>query len=343
MTLHKNFFSPRLFYILLLSFTIISCSNTPRGNYYKIAGFAQGTSWNITYESPDSINLKADVDSILKAFDMSMSIYEPNSVISKINRNEDVETDEYFREVYALSRKVWKESAGYFDITVMPLVDAWGFGPEEEQSADSSMIDSLIQYVGMQKIRIENNRIVKDHPSVRLDMNAVAQGFSVDVVCRYFDSLGLTNYMVEIGGELRTKGVNPSGQTWKIGVDKPSFDNMMPGQQLQVILQLKNHSLATSGNYRKFYEKDGVKYSHTINPITGYPVLHRLLSATIIAGDCMTADAWATACMVMGLEKSIEFFENQNVLQAYLIYGDEVGQYRVYMTEGLKGFVVKEM
>jgi FAD:protein FMN transferase len=328
---------------LLVILFLLSCSTQHGGNYYKIAGFAQGTSWNITYESPDSVSLKSEVDSILKAFDLSMSVYEPNSVISKVNRNEDVKLDDYFKEVFILSFEVWKKSGGYFDITVMPLVDAWGFGPGAKLSVDSSVIDSLIQYVGMEKVSIENNRILKTNPLVRLDMNAVAQGFSVDVVCRYFDVIGLKNYMVEIGGEIRVKGVNPSGQPWKIGVDKPSFDNMMPGQQLQVILQLKNHALATSGNYRKFYEEDGVKYSHSINPKTGYPVKHRLLSTTIIADDCMTADAWATAFMVMGLEKSIEFLEMQNDLQAYLIYGDEVGQYQIYTTKGLKPFLVKEL
>lgn len=299
--------------------------------------------WNITYESPDSVNLKPDVDSLLKVFDMSFSIYEPESLISKINRNEFVEVDKHFTDVFNTAKNVWKESGGYFDITVMPLVDAWGFGPGEKADIDSQVIDSLLQFVGMEKVNIEGNKVRKAHPYLRLDMNAIAKGYAVDVVCGYFDSLGIKNYMVEIGGELKSKGINPSGSTWKIGVDKPSFDNVMSGQQLQVILQISNLALATSGNYRRYYEEDGVKYAHSISPMTGYPVRHSLLSVTIVAKDCKTADAWATACMVMGLDKSIETLEKKKDLEAYMIYSDETGRYQTYLTKGLKPYILKEL
>jgi FAD:protein FMN transferase len=329
--------------LFVITIFLFSCINQKSGDYYRISGFAQGTSWNITYFTKDSLNLKADVDSILKAFDQSMSTYEANSIISKINRNDEVEVDDYFKEVFNLSYQVWKESEGYFDITVMPLVEAWGFGPDETKNHDDEVIDSLLEFVGMQNVRLQNNRVIKSSENVKLDMNAVAQGFSVDVVCRYFDSIGILDYMVEIGGEIRVKGLNPSGKQWKIGVDKPSYGNMMPGDQLQLILQLKENALATSGNYRKFYEVDGVKYSHSISPKTGYPVMDKLLSVTVIADDCMTADAWATAFMVMGLEKAKSYLEKQTSLQGYLIYGDEQGQYKTFFTEGLKPFLVKEM
>jgi FAD:protein FMN transferase len=333
----------RPFILVIIPFILFSCTKQYRGKYYRLSGFAQGTSWNITYASIDSINLKSDIDSILKAFDQSMSTYEPNSIISKINRNVEVEVDDNFKEVFNLSYQVWKESGGYFDITVMPLVSAWGFGPDERRNHDSEVIDSLLEYVGMRHVRLQNNRVIKSSENVQLDMNAVAQGFSVDVVCRYFDSIGISNYMVEIGGEIRVKGLNPSRQQWKIGVDKPSFGNMMPGDQLQLILQLKNNALATSGNYRKYFEEDGKKYSHSINPKTGYPVMDNLLSVTVIADDCMTADAWATAFMVMGLEKTINYLENQSSIHAYLVYGDDEGQFMTYYSKGLKPFLVKEM
>lgn len=329
-----------LFLLAVIAFTC--CTGPDRGNYYKISGFAQGTSWNITYAMLDSVNLKPQIDSILKAFDQTFSVYEPNSLISGINRNELTEVSDEFKRVFELSSRVWKESNGYFDITVMPLVDAWGFGPGPKTDIESSVIDSLLKFVGMEKVRLVNNRIVKDHPGVRMDMNAIAKGYSVDVVSGYFDSKGMKNYMVEIGGEIRTRGVNPSGQIWRIGIDRPYFGNMFPGQQLQAILQLKNHGLATSGNYRNYYEENGVKYAHSINPGTGYPVRHNLLSATVIARDCITADAWATAFMVMGLEKSIEILEKQKELEAYLIFGDEIGQYQVYTTKGMKSFIFRE-
>ncbi len=336
-------YQQRFLFCTLIAIFYISCTDTDRGTYYQISGFAQGTIWNITYESGDSVNLRMDVDSILKVFDLSFSVYEPNSVISKVNTNVDVEVDDDFRHVFNTAKKVWTESGGYFDITVMPLVDVWGFGPGEKQDIDDQLVDSILQFVGMEKVRIENNRVVKSHPSLRLDMNAIAKGYAVDIVCGYFDSLGLKNYMVEIGGELKTKGVNPSGSLWKIGVDKPSYENLMPGQQLQLILELSDLAMATSGNYRNYYEEDGVKYAHSIDPITGYPVRHNLLSVTIVAKECKFADAWATACMVMGLEKSIKILEKQRDIQAYLIYSDEKGQYRGYFTEGLRPYIFKEL
>jgi thiamine biosynthesis lipoprotein len=319
---------------------MVSCKSSYEGVYCKIHGFAQGTTYNITYHVPDTIDYQGQVDSILNDFDMSLSSYKENSIISRINRNDStVVTDEHFEKVFRKSAEVWKESDGFFDITVMPLVNAWGFGPGKKEHMDPHMIDSLLQFVGMEKVKLINHKIIKSDLRVQLDVNALAQGYSVDLVCNFFDSQGIDDYMVEIGGELRVKGQNPSGDDWKVGIDRPEFGNMIPGEKLQAILKLTNKSLATSGNYRKYYEENGVKYTHSLNPKTGYPANQNILSATILADDCMTADAYATVCMVTGLEKSKEMLKKHTELEGYLIYGDENGLYQVYATKGMKPLI----
>ena len=295
------------------------------------------------YAVEDSINLQNDVDSILHDFDMSLSSYEPNSMLSKLNRNESDRVDENFIELFQTAKSVYAASNGAFDITVMPLVNAWGFGPGMKTEIDSVLIDSLLQLVGMEKIRIEGNQIIKANPDISIDVNAIAQGFSVDVIAEYFDNMNIENYMVEIGGELITKGLNAKGTDWRVGIDRPEFGNIYPGADLEAIISLSGKALATSGNYRKFYEEDGVKYSHSINPKTGYPEKSDLLSVTIIADNCMLADAYATACMVVGLEKSKTLIKSTPDVEAYLIYGDEDGKYQVYSTDGFKKYIFKEM
>ncbi|RLD35575.1 MAG: FAD:protein FMN transferase, partial [Bacteroidetes bacterium] len=228
-------------------------------------------------------------------------------------------------------------------ITVGPLVNAWGFGPGRKKDMDSMIVDSLLQYVGMNKVKLINNKIVKKIPEIKLDVNAIAQGYSVDVVSNFFKEKRINNFLVEIGGELRTNGTKKNGALWKVGVDKPYDNNYIPGQNLQIILKLKDCSLATSGNYRKFFEKDGVKYSHSINPKTGYPVKDSLLSATIIAKDCLTADAYATACMVMGLEKSKVFISERDDLEAYLIYSSEFNDsFVIWQSNNFEKLIWKE-
>ncbi len=309
--------------------------------YLKIAGFAQGTTYHITYQLVDTINLQPKIDSILHAFDRSLSSYDSNSVISKINRNEDVIIDDLFTRVFLKSDEVYEASGGIFDITVMPLVNAWGFGPGTREDVDSMRIDSLLEFVGMEKVKLENGRIIKSDPRVQLDVNAIAQGYSVDIVAGFLENLGAVNYMVEIGGEIRAIGFNPSGKLWRIGIDKPEFGNMIPGAELEAIVELRNKSLATSGNYRKYYEENGIKYTHSLDPHTGYPAKQSLLSATVIADDCITADAYATVFMVGGLEKSIELLKHHPELDAYLIYGDDTGVYQLYVTRGMKKMVAE--
>ncbi|MFO7371263.1 MAG: FAD:protein FMN transferase [Bacteroidales bacterium] len=309
-------------------------------NYEEITGFAQGTTYHIIYESAHGEKLQSSIDSFLTGFDCSLSIYNPNSIISRFNRNDPaVVADDAFIEVFNKSKEVFAATKGAFDITVGPVVNALGFGSSDTLRVDSLVIDSLLQYVGMNKVNLAEGKLVKQHPNMQLDVNAIAQGYSVDLVARFLEEWGIRNYMVEIGGEVRAKGKNSKRSVWKIGIDKPQEGNMLPGANLQAIVGLDDKSLATSGNYRKFYEKNGIKYVHTINPKTGYPVVSNLLSATVVAEDCITADAYATAFMVMGLDKSIEFLQAHRFLDAFLIYADAQGRFQVYFTPGLEKYI----
>jgi len=319
---------------------INSCNPVPVGEYQNLQGFTQGTTYHITYQHPENRNLGEEVDSLLRHFDASLSSYDSTSIISAVNRNETgVQTDSLFRAVFRESARVYQVSGGAFDITLAPLINAWGFGPGERQDLDSVLVDSLLQFVGMDKISLNGEKVHKTDPHVKLNVNAIAQGYSVDVVSAYLEEVGCRNFMVEIGGEIRTRGVNTKGNFWRIGIDRPEFGNMIPGKQLQVIISLHNRSLATSGNYRKFYEKDGVKITHSIDPVTGFPKASSLLSVTILCDECMTADAYATACMVLGLERAKDFIENQKGVDAYFIYGDDFGTYQVWSTKGMKKYM----
>ncbi len=331
-------FSFFLFLAILVWST--SCNPASKGEYYSFQGFTQGTSYSITYQHPTLNDLQDEIDSILRVFDSSLSSYDSTSIISAINRNNPgVRTDTLFRTVFRESSRVYQITGGAFDITLAPLINAWGFGPGQQQDVDSAMVDSLLQYVGMDKISLAGDQMHKTIPQVKLNVNAIAQGYSVDVLASYLEGLACNNYMVEVGGEIRTRGLNTKGNFWRIGVDRPEVGNMIPGKQLQVIISMHNRSLATSGNYRKFYEKDGVMITHSIDPATGYPKRSNLLSVSILCDECMTADAYATACMVMGLDKAKDFVENQKGVDAYFIYGDEFGNYQVWHTNGPKKYI----
>jgi FAD:protein FMN transferase len=322
--------------------TLYACNPKPVYEYSHIEGFTQGTTYHITFENRTRKNYNSIIDSILKDFDMSMSEYIPNSIISRINSNDPtVKVDEHFKIVFIKSKQIWEQSEGAMDITVGPIINALGFGPVKRTVVDSAKIKSLLKYVGFEKVRLENDRIIKADTAIKLDVNSIAQGYSVDVVSDFFESEGIVNYVVEIGGEVRTKGKNSKGQYWRIGIDKPEEGNMVPGEKMQAILSLKNQCVTTSGNYRAFYEENGVKYSHIINPKTGFPVNSRLLSVTIVAKDCITADGWDTPLMVMGLEKSIETLKKHPELEALLIYSDEKGNFQEYMTDGLKAMITE--
>jgi len=308
--------------------------------YFANSGFIQGTTYNIQYKYSEDIQV--EIDSVLHEFDLSLSTYIPNSIISGFNQNDTlVLADEYFERFFTAANEVSIKTNGDFDITVAPIVNAWGFGFTERQNVDSLLIDSLLEFTGFEKVKLENGLIIKHNPSLMLDGNAIAQGQSVDVIAEFLEGKNIKNYLVDIGGEIRTKGQNPSKKDWRIGIDKPIENSGEIDRELQAILKFSNKSLATSGNYRKFYEKDGIKYSHTINPKTGYPVKHNLLSATVVTNECIYADAYATAFMVMGLEKSIEFIESNIDIEAYLIYSDSAGNYTEYISKGIESMLEK--
>lgn len=325
-----------------LTVALVSCQQK-KSEYFRISGLAQGTTYSITYENSINEDLTGDIDSILKAFDRSLSIYDSTSVISRINANDPkVEADDWFIDVFKKSAEVNAVSDGAFDITVGPVVKAWGFADGPVAKHDSAHIDSLLQFVGMEKVKLEGRKVVKSMPGVKIDVNAIAQGYSVDVVSRFFESKGIQNYLVEIGGEVRGKGTNAKDRFWHIGIDKPADGNMDPGKELQAIIEIQNKSLATSGNYRKFFVEDGVKYSHTIDPKTGFPARNTLLSATVVCDDCMTADAYATAFMVLGYEKSKELLRKLQGIEVYFVYSNQSGGYDVFFSDGMKKMMVEE-
>lgn len=293
-----------------------------------------GTIYHIKYQS--KIDLKAEIITELLKVDASLSPFNQQSVITAINQNKNMATDSLFRIVFRESEKIAQQTNGAFDITVAPLVNAWGFGFKSNVFPDSLLIDSLMQFIGYQKVALHNKTISKSDPRIMLDCSSIAKGFGCDRVAALFDRKGISNYMIEIGGEVVVKGQNPQAKNWSIGISKPTDDSLAINSELQTILKLSDIAMATSGNYRNFYYKDGKKYAHTINPHTGYPVQHSLLSATVLASDCMSADAYATSFMVMGLEKAQKFIADHPYLDAYFIYTDENGQLQTWFTEGMK-------
>jgi thiamine biosynthesis lipoprotein len=325
--------------LFLLLASLVSCKKDI--SFSGFNGFTQGTTYSIVYQKngrrePDE--LKARVEKTLHEFDMSLSLYQDSSLISRINRNETDMPDPYFSDLFRKSVEVSEMTDGAFDVTVGPLVKAWGFGPDSHKDFTERKRDSLLSLVGFRKVEMRDGHLRKSDPRISLDFNAIAQGYSVDVICRLFDKSGLKNYLVEIGGEVRVKGTKGE-RMWKIGIDRPADNNMIPGNDLQAVVSLKDKSLATSGNYRKFYIEDGIKYSHTIDPVTGYPAKSRLLSATIVTDECAFADGIATACMVMGLDKTIEFINRHPDVEAYLIFSDEKGDFRTWISPGLERYI----
>jgi thiamine biosynthesis lipoprotein len=307
-----------------------------------VQGTTMGTTpYNIKYLDDQNRDFKEDIDKVLKAFNQSLSTYIPESEISKFNKGESLTYESrYFYPVLDRSKTVFERTQGAFDPTVMPLVRAWGFGPgKTPQEMTQAKIDSLLQLVGFQNISYDEKTVRKLKNNVQLDFSAIAGGYASDLVAELLLQKGINNFMVEIGGEVVCRGTNSKGDIWSIGIENPIVAED-GGKEISSIIKMENKALATSGNYRNFYIKDGKKYAHTLDPKTGYPVQHSLLSSTVIAQDCMDADAYATAFMVMGVEKSIEFLKQNTDIQALLIY-DEGGTMKIFMTEELKKYVVK--
>ena len=305
--------------------------------YQTDNGLIFGTVYKVTYQCDQ--NLKAEIEAELKRFDGSLSPFNDTATITRINRNEDIVPDTFFTNVFRRSMEISRETDGAFDLTVAPLANAWGFGFKKGAFPDSLMIDSLLQITGYEKVKLENGKVVKQDPRIMLSCSAVAKGYSVDVIARLLDRKGIKNYMVDIGGEVVVKGKNATGDLWRIGINKPYDDSLAVKQDIQVVLNLTDLGMATSGNYRNYYYKDGKKYAHTIDPRTGYPVQHSILSSTVIAEDCMTADALATSFMVMGLEEAEKFCKANPMIDAYFIYSGENGEFKTYYTDGMKRYM----
>lgn len=329
----------KVWYLVLGTFTLVNCK--PTRNYTKIEGFTQGTTYSITYYDSLNRDLSYQIDSILSSIDHSMSIYNDSSVISRLNNNQSNIIDNLLKEVIDSSFEIYQQTDGAFDITVGPVIRMIGFGPDKSKGIDSTKIRALLPLIGMNKIHIiEGNTLVKDDDRIQIDVNAIAQGYTVDLIGRYLENHGIKNYIVEVGGEITARGKNPKGIDWVVGIDKP-IESALPGENIQAKISLsKGYGLATSGNYRKFIEVNGQKYAHTINPKTGFPALSNLLSATVVAPNATTADGLATAFMVKGLEWSKNFVNQNNGIDAYLVYSDSQGNFLVWMSEGMKKRII---
>lgn len=322
------------FIISIFSLLLFSCSNQNLQKV-KFAGEAQGTYYVVTYFDAEGRNLQLEIDSLLTAFDQVASMWVKESIISKINRNDLGKVkNQDFKILFEISKAVYSQSGGAFDPTVGPLVNAWGFGFTDRMEVDQQLVDSLLPLVGFKKVDLIGDNLSKADSRIQFDFNAIAQGYSVDLVGDLLESKGITDYLIDIGGEVLAHGAKPSGDYWSVGIEKPK-DNAGYGESLQAIVSLNNKALATSGNYRKFYEKDGVKYSHTIDPASGYPVRHSMLSVSVLADDCATADAWATAFMVLGVESALEILAKNKRMDAYFIYSGAEGDLKTYATSGL--------
>ncbi|MBQ8593974.1 MAG: FAD:protein FMN transferase [Bacteroidaceae bacterium] len=328
------------FLVLLIIGTIIILKRNHDNPYHTNRGLVFGTLYTITYQYAD--DLKGKIEQALKRVDNSLSPFNQQSIITGINENRPgVMPDSLFLDVFELAEQVYADTEGAFDITVAPLVNAWGFGFKQGLRVDSLTIDSLRRFVGMELVGYDGHTIVKKDERVMLDCSAIAKGYGCDVVATLFDSLGIKNYMIEIGGEIVVKGESAKRKRWTIGVNKPVDDTLALKSELQTVLRLTDCAMATSGNYRNYYYRDGKKYAHTIDPKSGYPVQHSLLSATVVAPNCAMADAYATSFMVMGVEKAMELCDRNPALKGYFIYVDSTGNYATCYSKDMEPLFVK--
>jgi FAD:protein FMN transferase len=331
----KNFIA-----FFLLSATLFAgCNRQQSPKKFSIAGEAQGTYYAISYYDAQERNLQPKVDSLLKAFDLSVSLWVDQSVLSKVNRGDsNVILDDIFIYNFILSKEISALSDGYFDFTIGPLAQAWGFHRKNRSELSEKQVDSLKNLVNYKKVKIEGGKIIKEDPRMSFDFNAIAQGHSVDLIAQMFDALKIESFIIDIGGEIVARHRKPDGKNWVVAIETPS-ETKTDERTYEVVLPLENLALATSGSYRKYFEKDGKRFSHAINPKTGYPVDHNLLSVTTLANNAALADALSTAFMVMGLEKSLKLLENIPEVEAYFILWSEDNTYRTYATEGMKKLI----
>jgi FAD:protein FMN transferase len=322
-----------LYLCLLWMVLVASCKNESSG-YITLEGQAQGTTFQITYKDPFQQDYSGEVDSLFKLIDKSMSLWDTSSLITRINKNDSTAIpDEHFIKVFGMAQEISESTDGAFDVTIGPLVKAWGFSRKNMgPPPDSSDIDSLLKITGYRKVQLVDGRIKKEDPRITLDFNAIAQGYTVDIIAAFLRSRGIDNYLVEIGGEIMTNGKNQRNMAWQVGIDSP-VDTLAEGRPLQTTIALQDKALATSGSYRKYIMKDGKKLSHVIDPATGDPLHQKVLSVSVLAEDCATADAYATAFLVLGIEKAMVIAKEKG-LEVYCIYADDSGIFQTVATQG---------
>ncbi len=333
----KSLKNNTLAFILLTVMTILATSCRQK-QYITTSGTVFGTVYNITYEYDRE--LKNEITLALNEVDMSLSPFNKESVITKVNNNVKVELNEQFLTVYETAMNVSADTEGAFDITVAPLVNAWGFGFKEGKMPTDEQVDSLKALIGYQKVKLESGVVNKENPNMMLDCSAIAKGYGVDVVADMLRKLGVENFLVEIGGEIVSQGVNSKGMPWRVGVVKPVDDPLSTAKENKAVLNVQNIAMATSGNYRNFYiAEDGKRYAHTIDPRSGRPIQHNILSATVLGPTCTVADAYATSFMVVGLDKAKEILNRHTELMAYIIYNNEEGKNAVWYSPKLKELI----
>ena len=327
------------FLILLIVGTILIIRNQNITPYHNDKGMVFGTTYSITYQADSSLH--TSIKKELQKVDEALSPFNKQSVITAVNENRNMTVNKMFADVFLMAEKISEDTDGAFDITVAPLVNAWGFGLKSGKHPSHHDIDSLKTIIGYKKVSLNDLRVTKTDPRVMLDCSSIAKGYGSDAVAAMLERHGVKNYMVEIGGEIVTKGISQKRMPWKIGVTKPIDDSLSLSQEIQCIINVTDKAMATSGNYRNFYYHGGKKYAHTIDPKTGYPVQHSILSATVIANNCATADAYATAFMVMGMEKAQKLLERHPELMAYIIFADKDGIIQTWCSPSLKGKITE--
>lgn len=324
---------------LLAGLTIWILADNATAPYQKAEGRIFGTYFHITYQS--SYNYNSEILKGLDTIDSTLSIFNQQSIVSRVNRNEDVKVNQMFKDIFSLAQDVSRQTDGAFDVTVAPLVNLWGFGFANRANVTQSEVDSIIKFIGYKNIALKDNKVKKDSPETMLDFGAIAKGYACDVVASILERHSVSNYIIEIGGEVRAKGQNSQNKPWTIGIEKPQDDSLRQNPELMFVLNVKDMAVATSGNYRNYYYKDGHKYSHTISPHTGFPVQHSLLSATVCAPNCAMADAYATAFMVMGLDKAKQILNRNTNLSALFIYTGKDGNYRTWSSPKMEKYLSK--
>lgn len=330
----------KVIFLILYLIILTACSNRSNSILKQTAfqGETQGTYYLVRYYDQKERDFQDEIEKLLSEFDQSLSLWVNNSIISKVNRNEEIELDQYFIDNYHLSLKIAQETNGAFDFTLGPLIEAWGFGFREKIKLSQKKIDSLKGFIGFEKVKLEDSKLIKNDPRMEVNFNAIAQGYSVDLLAAFLNGKGIDNFLIDIGGEIISQGNKPNKIAWIVGIQIPT-EEADGAIEAKVRVELTNKAFVTSGSYRNYYEEDGKRYSHMIDPSTGYPVVHNLLSVTVLAKTCAEADGYATAFMVMGIEKAYEFLKERDDLEAFFIY-EEKGEIKSTYTEGLGDLII---